>query len=434
VSDRLSIDVDWEKLDVGSPEERAAFAAIGIQYSDIWLTEAEDAFVKRIRQKVHLSGYRLAEWLAWNWWRLRWEPRRNTTDWAMAHRVATIGGGYVWPDITIMSDGERVVLNTLQTASRPAEPLRYICQIPAIVRASVYEDAIDAFIEKVLGKLRAEGVKDSNLEVIWADVRQERNDPGIALHRKFEALLGCGADEGDESTIERLMKDSIDLGESGVQELAAAHVGANKPATSTEIRAVAKSNGFEANPRDAVRLHDNNVLPVNVAAWKRAVTAAKALREQEQLGMGPIGNDRLCGLSGVSKMAVRSDKKLDFFSFVLDEGPTKGTVVLRSRYETGRRFDLARLLGDRVAAAAGGALKPATRTYTYRQKLQRAFAGEFLCPFDALADRLQGDFSEEAIEEAATYFNVSVLTVRTLLVNHKMIERENLADEFDWVA
>lgn len=39
---------------------------------------------------------------------------------------------------------------------------------------------------------------------------------------------------------------------------------------------------------------------------------------------------------------------------------------------------------------------------------------------------LNGDFSDEAIEEAAAYFDVSELTVRTLLVNHKQINRDDL--------
>ena len=93
----LSIDAEWETLRQGSAEERACFAALGIQYGDIWLTEAEDAFVKRVRSKVHLSAYHFAEWLAWNWWRLRWEPRKHAPGWNLAHRMATIGGGYVWP-------------------------------------------------------------------------------------------------------------------------------------------------------------------------------------------------------------------------------------------------------------------------------------------------------------------------------------------------
>ena len=110
----------------GPPEEQACFGAVGICFNDIWLTQAEDAFIKRLREKVHLSAYKLAEWIAWNWWRLRWEPRTRSNDWALAHHMTTIGGGFVWPNITIISDGHRIVLITKPTGSRPAEPLHYI--------------------------------------------------------------------------------------------------------------------------------------------------------------------------------------------------------------------------------------------------------------------------------------------------------------------
>jgi len=76
-------------------------------------------------------------------------------------------------------------------------------------------------------------------------------------------------------------------------------------------------------------------------------------------------------------------------------------------------------------------LKPATRTYTYRQKLQRAFAAEFLCPFEALDDLMEGDFSDEAIQDAAAHYNVSELAVRTLLVIHNRIDQESLRDELN---
>src|SRR5271170_2613800 len=109
VSAEFEIRADWEKLERGTPEDRACFAAIGLRYGNVWLTEAEDAFVNRVRGQVHLSAYRLAEWFAWNWWRLRWEPRTRAVDWAFAHHMTTIGGGYVWPNLTIFSDGERVV-------------------------------------------------------------------------------------------------------------------------------------------------------------------------------------------------------------------------------------------------------------------------------------------------------------------------------------
>ncbi|MDB5692613.1 MAG: hypothetical protein JWO81_1676, partial [Alphaproteobacteria bacterium] len=107
---RLAIETNWELLERGSPEERATFAALGIRFGDVWLSEAEDLFVGRTRRAVYLSAYRLAEWLSWNWWRLRWEPFRTTESWNLAHRLSTIGGGYVWPNVRIASDGERILL------------------------------------------------------------------------------------------------------------------------------------------------------------------------------------------------------------------------------------------------------------------------------------------------------------------------------------
>jgi hypothetical protein len=436
VNPELEIKADWEKLEVGAPEERATFAAIGIRYNDLWLTAAEDAFVKRVRQQIYLSGYRLAEWLAWNWWRLRWEPRRRSTDWSMAHKMSTIGGGYVWPNITIISDGERIALDAHDTLPRAEEPIRYIARFAAIVLAREFEAAVDIFIEQVRGQLREEKVANTNLEMIWREVQDERRTPDIAERRKFEALLGGDPDTIDQAIIERLIADSVVLGQRGMEELAADRTVEGKPATSEDVNRIANAAGFDSNPRDAVRLADGSYqsLPSNEAAWKRGVAAAKALREQENLGAAPISNERLCQLAAVPAAAARANERRGPLSFALDSNLTGGTVVLRSKYETGRRFNLARLLGDRVAVTAGGKLRPATRTYTYRQKLQRAFAGEFLCPFEVLADVLGGDFSTESIEDAAAYFNVSERTVRTLLVNHRLIDREELAQDFDAIA
>jgi Zn-dependent peptidase ImmA (M78 family) len=95
----------------------------------------------------------------------------------------------------------------------------------------------------------------------------------------------------------------------------------------------------------------------------------------------------------------------------------------------GRRFELARLLGDRIAGSGGGKLLPATRASTYRQKMQRSFAAEFLSPFEAVDEMLKGDYSIESQQDMAEHFSVSPLTIRTLLVNHGRLEREDLDGE-----
>ena len=104
--------------------------------------------------------------------------------------------------------------------------------------------------------------------------------------------------------------------------------------------------------------------------------------------------------------------------------------MLRSKWETGRRFEVARLLGDRFLGSGEEPLLPATRAATYRQKAQRSFAAELLCPIEALTELLSGDFSSESTEDAPARFHVSERTVLTLLGNHGLIDRENLDEDF----
>ena len=61
--------------------------------------------------------------------------------------------------------------------------------------------------------------------------------------------------------------------------------------------------------------------------------------------------------------------------------------------------------------------------------MQRAFAAEFLSPFQAVEEFLAGDYSTETQDDAARHFNVSERTIRTLLVNHGRIERDELDGE-----
>jgi len=58
------------------------------------------------------------------------------------------------------------------------------------------------------------------------------------------------------------------------------------------------------------------------------------------------------------------------------------------------------------------------------QKFQRAFAAEFLCPVSSLVEFLDGDFSESAVEDAASYFTVSEQTVEALLINNGYFARQ----------
>lgn len=431
----LNIIADPEQLDEGSPEERACFAAIGIQYGNTWLTEGHDGFVKTVRSKPMLSAYHLAEWIAWNWWRLRWEPRSNAPSWQFAHRLTTIGEGYVWPNITVFSDGERIALIAKPTRERPNTRFRYLSDAAAVVGARDFEYVVDQFIEQVRGLLRNEEINKTNLDRIWNEVGEERSDSNTAKRRKLEALLGCDPDEGDDAVIEKLLTDARQLGEPAMNEVAADHPQGGELLTAESLAEAAAASGFDASPGDVVRLAPGTILhrAGEVAAWQLGAEVARALREQENLGTGLISNDMLAQLAGVQTQALTARKSGPAISFALDDG-SAGRVVFRSKWETGRRFELARLVGDRIVASTGGRLFPATRAHTYRQKMQQSFAAELLSPFDSVDGMLSGDYSTENQQDIADHFQVSELTIRTLLANHRRLEREDLDEEFDDAA
>lgn len=430
MSGGLAITTEWESLDEGSPEERACFAALGICWQDIWLTEGRDAFVNTVRTAPRLSSYHFAQWLAWNWWRLRWEPRSRNADWVFAHKTSTIGEGYVWPNITIFSDGERTAWLAKPSSHGPETPYRYINDVAAVMPSRTFEVVVDDFIERVRGRLRAEGIGETNLDRVSRELADERQDSEISKRRRFEALLGHDPDEADDTVLQRLVIDARKVGANAMNELAA-----DRPTggilTTDALATLAIERGFDAAPNDSFRLASGTGLPrpSDVAAWKLGQSAARSVREQAGLGHAPISNRRLGELFGIDAKVFKNKSVSDSsIGYALDRNATNSRVVLRSRYETGRRFELARLLGDRILGGGGEKLFPVTKAHTYRQKMQRSFAAELLSPFDSVIQNLNGDYSEEAQQRASDYFCVSPLTIGTMLANRGLIDREELED------
>lgn len=430
-----TITADWEPLEYGPPEERACFAAVGIRAHSKWLTEGRDALANRLRHAPLLSAYHLAEWLAWNWWRLRWEPRSRVPDWDFAHRLSSIGGGYIWPNITIFSDGERTALIAKPTLEKPQTPFRYIADVAAIIPATEFESELDRFIEAIVERLDSEDIENTNLHTLWNSVSLERLDPDESRKKKLEALLGYDPDKADPRTIGQLLRDVEDLSRPAIEEIAAEHGQSGLVLTAADIHSIADRSGFEGSPRDVVKLDQPVHLPDRgqVPAWRLGTEMARALRAQLRLDSEPISDDQLAPMGGVQRDIIESKTVGPNISFALDERLDRSKVVLRSKWKTGRRFELARLLGDRIAGRAAK-LFPATRAYTYRQKMQRAFAAEFLSPFEAVDDMLAGDYSMENQLDVAEHFKVSSLTIRTLLVNHGRLEREDLNEELETAA
>ena len=423
---------DWETLNEGAPEEIACFAKLRIELNNALISEGHDPFVRRVRDGPLLSAYHLAEWFAWNWWRLRWEPRGRDENWRFAHAMSTIGEGYVWPTVTIFPDGERVTIASRQSNPSAEFAFRYLKDFIGAVPATEYEGGVERFVAQVLGQLDAEGIGDTNLEKLWGELDRERRDPDLTAYRRIEAILGHDPDEGPEDKIRRLLNDESLIGFEGITELAAAMGGNNPPLYVADLAEIAEISGVRADLRNVIKVQD--LAPTSrgsTPAWLAGQRAAQAIRREIGSDNDPLSNSQLASLIDVDPDLLNPRAGAQPLSFSLRNDDPCAKIVLRSRWETGRRFDLARILGDVVVSGHNGPLVAATRSFTYRQKLQRAFAAELLSPFAAIEDELRGDFSGEQQEEAAAHFNVSPLTIQTLLVNHRRIELDEVANDRD---
>ena len=434
--------LDPQPLDHGQVEERAGFGLLEITVNGRLMTEGFDEHDQGYATGPRVSGYHFAEWLIWNWWRLRWEPGppgKPGLDvfrrWDSAHRTATIGEGYVWPNVVISSDGFRCALVAEPSQELKTVPFRYLgAARMEVVPAGDLEAEIDRFSSHVLEMLDDANVHDTNLHRLWNDLNTERTDPDSSRFRRLEARLGFYPDEIDERIISSHLEDAKELGDNAVEELAAhaAHLGrkANVASAST-LRRISIDRGFDANADAAVRLNDavrldfENREWTESPAWQTGEDAARALRRQENLGTDPVGNARLADMAGTTMSAIENSSVCsDELSFVIAGDGNRSRLALRPKWETGRRFDLARLIGDRLVDGVERLL-PATRAHSYRQKAQRAFAAELLSPYDAVDDMLDIDISEERQTEVAEHFQVSPLAIRTLLVNKGRISRDN---------
>ena len=434
-----------EEASPDSAEERATLGLFTMTANGRHLTMIEDTDRREFRHGPRLAAYPIAEWFVWNWWRLRWELGRPSEekaahDWDFAHRMAAIGGGYAWPNVTIFSDGLLSFLASEPSPEPDSVLFPYVgAAHPEAIPAAGLEAAIDDFATDVLARLDERGVRATNLHRLWNDLTAERRDPELARFRRLEAQLGCDPDAADAATIRRHLAGTAEFGEEAWGEVAADAALRGRALedmiSAEDVADIARRRGFDADPRDAVApAHAVGTLQSGEAeAWRVGYGIARKIRDRERLDGQPIPDTRLLALAGTTADAlVRTYRRSDGLCFALDQSGGGARLVLRSRWKTGRRFELARLIGDRVLAARADrpaeTLFPATRTYSYRQRAQHAFAAELLSPFAAVDDMLADDLSEDRQTSVAKHFGVSPMTVRTQLVNHGRLDREDAPD------
>ena len=372
--------------------------------------------------------------------------------------MGAVGGGYVWPATTFVSDGEIVAVHSRPTTDRTIAPIRFLHEVHSNVTASSFETAIDSFVGVVLGRLANVGEDRTELADAMSELREERLDRDTSAWRKLEALLGFDPDDGDEVLLRGLTRAKADAGRAAIEELAAASR-EFAMVTLDRTRHHLKHSMFVADrPQiDTVQVYANSsfddviltyrpvadedvqahVHPVSMEfaarfqlPWQRAHRAAREARNVWGIAAGPVSDETLAGILKFPKAALSATPDGNFAVSAGERQPDDKSlkVLLRSHYPENRRFELMRIVADDLWAEPDDRLLPVTRTYTARQKFQRAFAQEFLLPEAELLETLGNQpADDDAIDEIAHQYQVSSMVVRTALVNRGHLSRDDLA-------
>ena len=431
MSKGFEIQYEWSPRDAGDDLDGLTRAALSVMLGGVCVTEVEDRLAKITRHEVYLSAQRMALWFAGNWWRLRWEPQPNypTLDWQMSHNLASAGGGYIWPNLMFGSDGESIRIRALASPPSCREPIRYLHNRTDVVTANVFETEVDNFVNATITRLGDKADEGPRLAELWAVVTAERNDPELYTWCQLEARLGHDPGEAPDVLIDNLLAFRNAYGADAIQEMATgsqyqaldhlktlgSHIG---------LRSVAA----QVSSHYAIRDRYTREAAALAIPWQRGAATARITRSAWHLPPVPIRTGTLSDLFGVDIAGYQADD-LPISAGLRDDNSDSVRIALRSPRLTGRRFALARLMADHIAVPQDERLLPLTPAHTSRQKFQRAFAQELLCPTADLEDFLgSAPPGNEDIYDAAAHFDVSPLTVTTILVNKGMMEREVLTE------
>ncbi|MFW6240579.1 MAG: ImmA/IrrE family metallo-endopeptidase, partial [Thermodesulfobacteriota bacterium] len=415
----------WRAGESGSPEFAQTLCDFSLMAGGVNLARNEDLWSRTIWDSVLVSAYPPAFWLAASWWRLNREPlpaRPPSVDWRLSHELGAANEGYVWPRVRFATDGESMqAWASPSSAIDGGQSVLYLDGLanPLAIPQDRFRSQAERFIDAVLSRLSAVDLPDRVLRGLWELVREESRDPDRAAYGNIEAEMGFDPGACPEAVVREALALAERMGPGAFSELAPVFKPDSDASPVPAIEDILQVPGLEGTPGIGP-FNPEAVSPAD-PPWRRAVAAANQVRAEIGQNGEPVSTSRLCDLLG-----LRLDELERWHSpgrreagLGVRESPDRIRFVLRKRRPVAQRFELARFLGDYVSREAeDGQWLGGTDLGTARQKYQRAFAAEFLCPLSALREFLDEDYSETAIEDASEHFQVGQRTVESLLVNN----------------
>jgi hypothetical protein len=379
--------------------------------------------------------YPLVLWFAHSWWRLLYETndslftRQKNPHWRLAHELKNAGEGYVWPDIDFVPDGVSMQITSKKTNYKSdMSSINYINECSTNVPLKEFQDEIVRCIDNVFDRMETSGIEIANneLNIHWTAIREEMSDHEAAQYRKIEAMLGYNPDEADTLAIENFLSKTKPWGTGIAEELASAANAYNIDIVNNIHEKMNDVHSGLKGKFNLLAMNINKKIIVNDFSkpWEIGRDFAIELRNNCGESDKVIRDHFLSDLMGISSGDLFNDTDHVSFPIGIVKQDQSVKFFFRGKLRFSRRFQASRIIADKLISDQDNVLLPVSNAGTWRQKFQRAFAGEFLCPSDNLLEFLNGRYDEDSISDAAEYFEVNESVPRTHLINRKILSAD----------
>jgi hypothetical protein len=378
------------------------------------VTLVEDPVTQAVRHSINVSLYPLAEWIAFNWWLLGWDGRRDAGRARLDRRnMRSAGDGFQWPDLTFSGSGDSVRLTWHATPFSRPESLTYLQSGSRWLPRSVVLEALQGVVRSVLSRLTEAQIDKTPLHEEW--MRLAALDEDESEFCEASARLGLDPFSEGVDLAEDLERVVSELDPSVVRDFL-------DVSPTDELRPAAKwvshslQSVRQASPPSSASLPDAYAaIPTqpdrHSAPWSIGYDAARLVRAELSLATTDVLDDLPVA---VTVSSASREFHIGAVGSRLDGGAA--IALPREPRLSGARFSQARSIWHARSAASF----LLTASDEWNQQAGRAFAAELLAPAQGIREllgRRQLPASQDEIEPIADHFRVSDLVISHQLDN-----------------